>query len=629
MSLWSNLVNAYNANEEILSLPKYYPLSTTSISNNSDMIFDIHIDKEGNFRRVNIIDKKKKDENVRFFTIPVSEKSMARTCKPFPHPLFETCKYLCDEKKLFEDYVKGLENFALSEYAIPEVQSVLKYITKKTIKEDIYNALKEYSNKKDVVKPKDKSFVLFSVESFENTESALWEKKELFLGWHNYYTKNMLKGFDSVMGIESALAEMHPKKIVSSSGNAKLISDNDTTNYTFRGRFINSAEALSVGYDSSQKAHQFLRYIVNKRGVSCGEQIIVSFALSNFVLPGIPISDQDALDEIPDEEIITDSDQTTALRSTTGYNFAEKLRKELNGIPIQGKHESTCVLMLDAASTGRLSVTYYRELAKDEYFERMISWHENYKWNLRLWCKDKQKYISYLGAPTIDKVVEVVYGFPRGNKDEGYEKVKKQARQILTKSIFDDLPISREYISSAVRRVSNPMSIKKGSSFDKGKFLSMTAVTCAIYAGFINQQNKEKIQMSIDLSKCDRDYLYGRLLGAADCLEEDILRQGAKERSETAAIRYMQTFSQRPFSTWNTIHNALSPYLAKAKNRYAFKELQAISAMFNPDEFNDNKPLSGLYLVGYYHEREYIKSLIRNTSKASCEADNTDSTTKE
>ncbi len=135
--------------------------------------------------------------------------------------------------------------------------------------------------------------------------------------------------------------------------------------------------------------------------------------------------------------------------------------------------------------------------------------------------------------------------------------------------------------------------------------------------------------MSIELDRCDRDYLYGRLLGAADCLEDDILRQGAKDRNETAAIRYMQTFSQRPFVTWKTIHDTLTPYLPKAKNRFAFKEIQAISAMFNLDEFNDNSPLSGLYLVGYYHEREYIESLIKKASEASQEEDSVNNTTKE
>ena len=117
--------------------------------------------------------------------------------------------------------------------------------------------------------------------------------------------------------------------------------------------------------------------------------------------------------------------------------------------------------------------------------------------------------------------------------------------------------------------------------------------------------------MGIDLKRTDRDYLYGRLLGAADKLEQYALRKKDNGRLVTAAIRHMQTFSQRPFSAWQIIHSSLLPYIQQVRDSFADRELQAIHVLFDASSFESDSPLSCLYLVGYYHERAYIDELIR------------------
>jgi CRISPR-associated protein Csd1 len=116
--------------------------------------------------------------------------------------------------------------------------------------------------------------------------------------------------------------------------------------------------------------------------------------------------------------------------------------------------------------------------------------------------------------------------------------------------------------------------------------------------------------LSIELERTDRDYLYGRLLGAADKLEEYALFKSEKNRIVTAAIRYMQTFSQRPFRTWQTIHDCLVPYFQTVKGGFAFQEIEAVENLFAPGDFERDTPLNGSYLIGYYHERAYIYGLV-------------------
>jgi CRISPR-associated protein Csd1 len=104
------------------------------------------------------------------------------------------------------------------------------------------------------------------------------------------------------------------------------------------------------------------------------------------------------------------------------------------------------------------------------------------------------------------------------------------------------------------------------------------------------------------------------LLGAADKLEEYALFKKEKDRV-TAAIRHMQTFAQRPFSTWQTIHSCLNPYIKTVKGGFAFQEIEQIKNKFlSVEDFRKDTPLDGSYLIGYYHERAYIDNLV-NVSK--------------
>ena len=58
------------------------------------------------------------------------------------------------------------------------------------------------------------------------------------------------------------------KKIRNEGDGAKLISANDKENYTFRGRFIDKEQAFAIGAETSQKAHNALKWLIRKQGHS-------------------------------------------------------------------------------------------------------------------------------------------------------------------------------------------------------------------------------------------------------------------------------------------------------------------------------------------------------------------------
>lgn len=121
--------------------------------------------------------------------------------------------------------------------------------------------------------------------------------------------------------------------------------------------------------------------------------------------------------------------------------------------------------------------------------------------------------------------------------------------------------------------------------------------------------------MALDETCSKRDYLFGRLLALADRIE---YRTYDKEESrQTNAKRYMCAFSQHPYRTWKVIEEKLEPYMVRLhlpeRIRYQ-KLLDEIYDLFVMDDYVDDAPLGGLYLLGY-HNQAYRLRMKPETAK--------------
>lgn len=59
-----------------------------------------------------------------------------------------------------------------------------------------------------------------------------------------------------VTGKNAPPASQHPKKIINLCANAKLISANDTSGFTYRGRFTDDSQAATMSYEASAEDPQ-------------------------------------------------------------------------------------------------------------------------------------------------------------------------------------------------------------------------------------------------------------------------------------------------------------------------------------------------------------------------------------
>jgi len=137
-----------------------------------------------------------------------------------------------------------------------------------------------------------------------------------------------------------------------------------------------------------------------------------------------------------------------------------------------------------------------------------------------------------------------------------------------------------------------------------------------LFRGF----NKGKgYQMGLETDRHSRDYLYGRLLAVAERVESMAIYVGGEGR-DTAAAKLMQRFADRPASTWRTIELALAPAKSRlrAKRGGAMHGLDKlhddIVAMFQGDDFMDDRKLSGEFLLGYHCQRRELMPAKKSES---------------
>ncbi|MCB8979867.1 MAG: type I-C CRISPR-associated protein Cas8c/Csd1 [Ardenticatenaceae bacterium] len=596
---------------------------------------EIAIDGAGNFLRARLITDKREASTI----VPSTESSASRAgSKPANHPLCDKLQYIAGDfrdfggsvtsgfakevEEPYRSFVEMLKSWCQSEFSHPKAEAVLKYVEKKTVVQDLakqkivlvgddgkFLAKKEVQREKDtadifsVINDQEQAFVRWVVEIPGDPESEIWKDKTLWDSWMNFYLSDKTKEpFCYVTGKTSVLTANHPKYLRREGDGAKLISSNDTSGFTFRGRFLTDAQACNVSLEVSQKAHYALLWLISRQGYRKDDQAIVAWATSGAELPQ-PTDDPTAF--LDESDLVSDEPSPVDIRQ----DLAIKLKKKIAGYSQKIDATTDVVVMgLDSATPGRLAITYYRELNGSDFLQRLDHWHETCTWLHRYRANEivdretgKTKYIypPFVGAPAPKDIAEAAYATNRNGKLEVSEEARKSTVERILPCIIDGQPIPKDIVVSTVRKASNRVAL------EDWQWRKTLSIACALYK---KNNEKENYSMSLEPTRTTRDYLYGRLLALADSLEEWALNE-ANEGRQTNAARLMQRFAERPFSTWRTIELALTPYKARLGGKSKKRQwmIDEVMALFDPDDFTNDKPLSGEFLLGYHSQREFLR----------------------
>lgn len=543
----------------------------------AEQIFDISEDSE-----------EKSPKPKKKIIIPVTEKSLKRTntAATSPHPLCDKLMYMCPEnKESYEAYLEQLQDWCDSEFACPKIKAILKYVKKGTIQADIASVGK--------IKVKKDTFVCWRVLSTDCAEpEEVWKSRSVIDSYINYYQSKIdaspEKALCYVSGELIMPADKHPGGVVP--GNAKLISSDDKNNFTYRGRFADDSEALTVGFISSQKAHNALKWVVSNDGFRCGDRMFVCW------------NPKGKKTKNPFASLFPDFSE--AEENPTPTNYREILAKTVLGYKNNFKPEDeTVTAVFEAASKGRLSVCYYSEMKAEDFLERLRFWDETTAWLYRRFgvAPDLVK------SPDLKSIIDAAYGVPRTSGEnqtvETDEKVLAIAMQRLLLCRLEKAPFPADIMRSAVQKCSSLQ------LYDKLNREKQLFTTCAIIKKYIYDRFKEEWNMALEPEKKNRSYQFGRLLAVLEKAERGAFDNS--EKREPNAIRMWSLFVKRPMYATTVIieqlKNAYYPRLEPGERGYYDKLIGGIMRVIS--EFPENeigKPLGEEYLMGYYLQKDAL-----------------------
>ena len=148
--------------------------------------------------------------------------------------------------------------------------------------------------------------------------------------------------------------------------------------FTYRGRFTEDRQAATVGYVASQKAHNALRWLASEQGVRefSGNRIFLCWNPQGKEVPRImrPMRREDA-------EAVRMPDNYRQQLMSTMLSFRKD--HQLSAA------DQAVIASFDAATTGRLAVTYYNEISLETFLERMVDWDAHCCWYNGKYGKDR------------------------------------------------------------------------------------------------------------------------------------------------------------------------------------------------------------------------------------------------
>ena len=592
MGLLQKAVETYDAHQQLVGKSRVDHETLAPICHTIQKAqIEITLDEGGNFVSANAV-----PDNDTNTLIPATEDSAGRSGKNayiMTHPLCEQLGYLIAEPNY---YLPELERWANSAYSHPKLHAVLSYVKKQTVLSDLERSglIQTENGKLATGKIKgvdyNKCLIRWKVAGLgDGNPVESWKDQTLldsYISYHMSQTpEESFNGFCMISGEYGVLATKNPRGIVPSQSGAKLISANDGSGFTYRGRFLTASQAASVSYVSSQKAHNALRWLVAEQGVAFGGRTFLCWNPQG--------------KKTPKPTGVFAKRSKTPVVSPTEYQ--ENLRNTLNSwrSELPEAKDGVVIAAFDAATTGRLSLTYYNELVGSDFLQRLHDWDE--------WCC-WPRFPYGIEAPSLKQIVNFAFGTLQNGKFETKDAVLREQMQRLVACRVDRALLPSDIERSLVHRASR---LELYGDDKKSNYLrsEILFTACAVIRKYHYDHKKEEWSMSLEAEKRDRSYQYGRLLAVLEKVERDTY--GTDEGREPNAIRMQSVFCQRPLYAASTIEKQLErAYFPRLRpgSRVFYKNLigEIMEMIHESPESEWNRPLKDTYLMGYYLQRSEL-----------------------
>ncbi len=582
----------YAYRKEDRSLMENYLMSQTMAS--APIV--LWITEKGEFANAAYLTDKEKQK----ISIPCTEKSAGRSgTNPVPHPLFDKLLYLAgnadargiNNQKAHETYMHNLKDWCESSYGNRYVKTIYAYLEKNTLLWDLEGAgILDFTEEKEL-KKRLNEVVRIGIRRDFQTDLELWRENEIREDFCRYLGNGQEnRSFCYISGKEGTISENHPKSIWNLKANAKLISANEKANrgLVYSGRFETANQAVQVSYETSQKVHNALKWLIQKQGKMIGDKLLVAWGMDGGDFKNVI----EGTDFFFNEE-----EEDTVMTADTQAEFAYRLEKAIFRQEQDLKHnEKVGFLVLEAATPGRLSISYYQEFTSVQYLslvQALKAWHEEHAWYYDSFDLGKKTRVRKIMCPSLYSIALFAEGVDRSDKMDADQKILGNTMTRLLPCVLEGKAIPSDIRRKLLIKAHYPLNYKEQN------WRKLIKITCSI----LREQYREVGTMDVNKDSKDIHYNYGRWLAAAHEIERRALWKAGGER-ETNALRLFTKFAEHPNKYMMVIQKKIQIYEEKLgdKANWLRKVKREISANLtqNPlEELMGTRDLDGRMILGF------------------------------
>lgn len=617
----SDLVDKVNdLNNSAVLLPIFH---TNKRSNNGKDIIEVTLNEEGEFLRAKYLEK---NEVIIF---PVTESSVARANDKAPHSLCDELSYITPafSQEKYTSYIANLgkwSKFNDDNQKNIVLTSVWNYLGKDTMLADVIAYLFPRSTYKvdanKILVSADgnnfalssKDFVTFCVETKKGRNRDVSRDTDLHRAYIEFI-ENELKVLPEELCDISGLKMYCTKKHRGLMGNAKLISVSNHIE-TYYGRFDDGSSVTKVGYVTSQKIHNMLKYLLennNTRHMLDTSSRVVTW-------PSVDLQDYNfnfmgeqtfSKPEDVDDELLFwgDTEEDYTINSKT----AKVINDHIHGKMINSN--STLyqdfdslrfyVLIIDKVSNGRISIKYFREIFMGNLTNRVSDWYATTNWQYGYGKYRKIK------TPSLSQLTTIAYGhFNKESKRiEMYDDaLRKKTVERLLPSIVDGKKIPMDIVNKMMNNVSKRIAYREG-------WEQLLNTACSVLKKYKWDYKREEVTSKLDEMNKSRDYLYGRLLAVIEMIETTAMKESGN-KSVTNAEKLWATYIQSPQQTFGVLMKRIRPYIDRLKKKgqlYHYYDIMLTDLANAIDQLDltvgqKKSKLNEDFVFGYYAQKKKI-----------------------
>lgn len=620
MDFFTSLLKAYEKAEEIGLVdqqngdnPVLLPLYHTSLKSNGKNIISVKLDQDGSFYKAEVM----ADNQTIIF--PVTGDSVARSgSNPAPHPLVDKFSYYVSEasQSQYDNFHEQLANWIayceegkVKDFLMKIQHFILQTDFLSSILQSLYGehyqreGLKiTYSDSDEKNKTVDLSayFLEFSIVQFHGfKDESVTSYKALHQSFISFMTANQdnLKTCN-ISGRMEQITNKHRGLM----GNAKIISVSNKGE-AYKGRFKEREDVFSVGYETSEKIHLMIKYLLENKNSSTwlgSSQYLINWFSDDLV-------NESQLDIVKPifNDLFEDDEEESLVPIKPNEESRQIGSSFIKGQKLFGNDATYYIAILNKTSNGRIALKYFRQVQVSQLLKNLETWQEDYSWEA------KTKSGNYkLRTPTFNEIINAAYGVDRERYLElDNDSFKSDQYQQLVTALIDGNPIP----STIVKKLE--ANIKQRQKYPK-HWSQVQQISLAI----LHKQYRREFKPMLDHENTNRSYLFGRLLAIFELMESKKyeIENPNKDKKEsnriTNAERYWNAYTSQPAKLMMNLTNKIKPYEEAVRlNAYGIfhkldKERAEIVQLLSPQmaKKDINDPLDYQFIFGYYAEKQFF-----------------------